>query len=130
MLKQLFINLPVKNIETSKEFFMHLGLEMNKTLSDENASCFILEDNILIVLLPESYFKMITNSKEIHNETTHEMLLSVGLESRDDVNKFVDNAVRAGAKELHEPQESGNVYGRTFADLDDHQWNVFYMQAL
>lgn len=56
-------------------------------------------------------------------------LPAVGMENKEAVNGLVDKAVKAGAKELHEPVEMLEMYARSFKDLDGHSWNVFYMQS-
>jgi hypothetical protein len=129
MSKQVIINLPVKNLEKSKEFFSKLGLSINPQFTDENATCFVLDDHIFVALLKEPHFKAITNSEVADGSKTHEMLIAISMETKEEVDVLVENAVAAGGLELHDPKDYGWIYGRTFADLDHHQWNVFYMNA-
>jgi predicted lactoylglutathione lyase len=129
MPKKVIINLPVKNLDKSKAFFSSLGLAINPQLTDENATCFVINDQTFVALLSEPHFKAITSKDVAEGSTAKEVLLAIGAETREEVDELVNNAVSAGGSELGEPQDHGWIYGRTFADLDGHQWNIFYMNA-
>jgi predicted lactoylglutathione lyase len=130
MSRQLLINLPVRDIQKSRSFFEALGLVLNQKLTDENATCFNIDDNIVIALLPAEHFKGAISGNEVADaEKTNEVLLSVGVESKEDVDSFAAKAAAAGAKEIGKPTDFGPIYGATFADLDGHQWNIFYMTS-
>ena len=126
MAKQVLINLPVKDIERSKDFFTKLGFSANSELSDESAACFNINEGVVIALLSESHFKNITNNEVADSTKASEVLLAIDTRSKEEVNSLVDNAITAGGTELHEPKDFGWIYGRSFADLDGHQWNIFY----
>lgn len=127
MPRNVLINLPVKDLLRSKEFFSSIKLLLDKGLSDENATCFIVQDDVFIALLPEEHFKEITKGGVSDTAKNHEVLVAIGLNSKAEVDEFVNSAIGAGGKELHEPQDLGWIYGRSFSDLDGHQWNINYM---
>lgn len=128
MKRQILINLPVSNLERSKLFFEELGLVFNKELTDENATCFNIDDNIIIALLPANHFKDAINNNEVVDATkSNEVLLSIGMESNESVDNMYFKAISAKAKEIGKPTDFGSIYGATFADLDGHQWNLFHM---
>lgn len=127
MSRQVLINLPVKNLDRSKEFFLSLGFAINPELTDENATCFVVDKNIMIALLKEPYFEAITKTKVADTTKVHEAYAAISMESKEEVDTLTDKAVVAGGRELHEPKDFGWIYGRTFADLDGHHWNIFYM---
>ena len=60
----IFVNLPVKDLETSKAFFGKLGYSCNPQFSDENTACLVISDTIFAMLLTEPRFKQFTK-KEI-----------------------------------------------------------------
>jgi predicted lactoylglutathione lyase len=129
MTNRVIINLPVKDQNISKNFFTQVGFSLNPELTDEYATCFNIGENTVVALLNESHFKGITNKEVADTSKTAEVLISVGVQSKEEVNTLVDGAVTAGGKELHEPKDLGWIYGRSFADLDGHQWNIFYMDS-
>ena len=127
MATQIFINLPVKDLQKSIGFFTHLGFNFNPQFTDETATCMIISDTIYVMLLVESYFKTF-NTKEIANtKTTVEALLGLSADSKEAVDKLVDAAVSAGGTQTKDPQDLGFMYSRTFEDLDGHVWEIFWM---
>lgn len=124
---QIFVNLPVKNLANTKEFFTKLGFGFNPQFTDDKAACLIIGENIFGMLLLEEFFKTFTR-KEIADATkTTEMLLAVTVENRKAVDEMVEKAVAAGATVYREPEDHGWMYGHSFADLDGHQWEVCTM---
>ena len=127
MQKQIYVNLPVKNLNKSKEFFSKLGFTFNSKFTDENAACMIIGENIFVMLLLEKFFKSFIN-KEISNaKKSTEVLLAITVENRKKVDEIIKKAIESGAIETREPQDHGWMYGRAFEDLDGHVWEIFYM---
>jgi predicted lactoylglutathione lyase len=56
-----------------------------------------------------------------------EVLTALSLESKAKVDELLETALKAGAIESNELQNSGFMYGRSFDDLDGHTWEVFWM---
>jgi uncharacterized protein len=127
MPKQAIINLPVKDSEKSKAFFSAMGLSLDTKLSDEKATCFTIAENVVVAFLPETHFKKASIGEVADASSANEVLVAVGTDSREEVDMLVNNAVKAGGIELHEPMDIGTAYGRSFSDLDHHKWNVFCM---
>jgi len=126
-MKQILINLPVRDAEASKKFFTSLGLAPNEKLSDEKANCFNIEENIIVALLPIEHFEETINGNKVADTKTNETLLAIGMETKEAVAAFIDRAVKAGGQELHERADFPGIYAGTFKDLDGHQWNIFCM---
>lgn len=126
MAKQIFVNLPVKDLSKSKEFFGKLGFEFNPQFTDENAACMIISENIFAMLLTENFFKNFTK-KDIADATkTTEVLLAIDAESKEEVDEMVRKAIDAGGSSYSDPQDHGWMYQSAFADLDGHQWEIVY----
>ena len=126
MVKQIFVNLPVKDLNKSIEFFTKLGFTFNPQFTDENAACMIIGENIFAMLLVEKFFKSFTK-KEIANAYHNtEVINAISVDSREEVDEMIEKAISAGGKETREAQEHGWMYGRSFEDLDGHQWEVFW----
>ncbi|MBK1784860.1 VOC family protein [Prauserella cavernicola] len=124
---QIFINLPVKNLDKSVEFFTGLGFTQNKDFTDENASSMMITDDIVVMLLTETFFKTFTKKEIADATTTTEAIIALGLESRAKVDEMCDKALATGGSAANETQDHGFMYGRSFADPDGHLWEVTYM---
>ncbi len=128
MARQLFVNLPVSDLQRSVDFFTALGFSFNPDFTDENATCMIVSDSIFVMLLVEPFFAGFTGGKPVSDATRQtEVLLALSLDSRAEVDALVDKAVAAGARISQEPRDHGFMYQRSFADPDGHQWEPFHM---
>ncbi len=127
MATQIFVNLPVKDLDRSVAFFTQLGYTFNPQFTDENATCMIVSENIYVMLLVEDFFKSFTK-KEIPDTANHaQVIIALSSESREQVDEWVNKAVAAGATTPNEKQDQGFMYGWGFQDLDGHLWETMYM---
>lgn len=125
--EKIFVNLPVKDLNKTKDFFSTIGFEFNPQFTNENAACMVISDTIFAMLLVEDYFKTFTK-KEIPDSTkSSEAILALSVESKEKVDEFVNKALAAGGKPSNDPVDHGFMYGWSFQDLDDHLWEVFFM---
>jgi len=123
----IFVNLPVKDLEKTKDFFSKIGFEFNEQFTDKNAACLVIGDNIFAMLLTEDYFKTFTK-KDLSNATnTTEVILALSAESREQVDDIVNAALAAGGSPSNDPVDHGFMYGWSFQDPDGHLWEVMYM---
>jgi len=127
MANQIFVNLPVKNLDKSVEFFTKLGFSFNPQFTNEEATLMIIEENISVMLLVEKFFKTFTNKEITDTATTTEVILCLSADNREKVDELVDKAMAAGASPSNFAQDQGFMYGRSFQDLDGHLWEVMYM---
>ena len=130
MTKELWINLPVKDVKRSKEFFTAIGFTVNKNApaSDNSASFLIGSKNIVMMLFEESLFQKFTNHAIADTSRSTEVLLSFDAESRQEVDELAGKVTAAGGKVFAQPGESqGWMYAFGFSDPDGHRWNVLYM---
>jgi len=127
MASKIFVNLPVKDLKKSITFFSALGFTFNPRFTNDVAACLIIGDNIFAMLLAEKHFRAFTQ-KELSDATKYtEVLIAIDLDSKAKVVEMVGNAVAAGGSIYMEPQDQAGMYGHSFADLDGHQWELFYM---
>ena len=125
--RKLFVNLPVRDLSRSIEFFSKLGFAFNPQFTGENGACIVLSAEASVMLVPEPFFKTFTG-REICNTSTHnEALFTVSCESRAEVDKLVHLAIENGGKPSGEPQDHGFMYDWSFFDLDGHGWGVLCM---
>ncbi|MEJ1129004.1 VOC family protein [Variovorax sp. CCNWLW225] len=126
--KQIFVNLPVKNLEKSKAFFAALGYTFNEQFTDANAACMVInEGSIHAMLLVEDFFKTFTDKSLTDTSKSTEVLLCLSCESRAEVDEMVAKAVAAGGTVPRAPQDYGFMYGHGFQDIDGHLWELSFM---
>ncbi len=128
MASKIFVNLPVKNLNKSIEFFTKLGFSFNQQFTDETATCMIVTDDIFVMLLTESKFKTLTPKEICDAKKYTEVLVCLSMESRAKVDEMIRKAVAAGGATYNEPQDHGFMYGHGFQDLDGHIWELIYME--
>ena len=127
MHSQIFVNLPVKDLNRSVKFFTNLGYTFNPTFTDENATCMILGDNLFVMLLVEKFFSSFTDKSIADTSKSNEVLTCVACSSREQVDKLVSNARAGGAKVPRKPQDHGFMYSHGYEDLDGHTWELVHM---
>ena len=130
MIKQFWINLPVKDIPKSKAFFTKIGFKLNTQQSNgANSACFMIgEKNAVLMLFDEPTFKGFINSEILNAQQLTEVLLSFDAESKEEVDELVEKVIAAGGTSNHKPSEmKGFMYSCLFTDLDGHKWNILYM---
>lgn len=124
--KQLYVNLPVKDVNKSIDFFTRLGFEFNPTFTDEKAACLVIGENMYAMLLQEDFFQTFTK-KELANPTEHtEAIVALSVDSKEAVDDLVNKALEAGGKPSNDPMDGGFMYGWSFEDIDGHLWEVLY----
>jgi len=124
---KLFVNLPVKDIQKTRDFFLGLGFSYNPQFSDEKATCLIINNESYVMLLREDFFKGFTKKGIVNAHNCTEVLTSISAESKDRVNEIVDKAISLGATEARDPDEYGYMYTRSFNDPDGHIWEFSWM---
>ena len=127
MATQMFVNLPVKDLARSKEFFGKLGFTFNPQFSDENGACMVVSDQNFVMLLTEAHFKQFTPKAISDAKKSTEVLVALSRENREAVTDIVAEAVAAGGSTYAEPKDHGFMYQHGFQDLDGHMWEVFHM---
>ena len=123
MATMIFVNLPVKDLQRSMDFFSQLGYSFNKQFTNDKAACMVISETIYAMLITEPFFQTFIPGKEISDTATaKEVLVCLSADSRDSVNSLVDKAIAAGGKEFRQPDDQGFMFGRSFEDLDGHVW--------
>ena|SRR5687768_4659411 len=129
MSTQIFVNLPVKDLQKSVEFFGKLGYTFNPQFTDENATCMIISDDIFAMLLVEPYFRSFIEKDVADARKTAEVILALSADNREAVDALVGKALAAGATEPRPAKDYGFMYQRSYQDLDGHLWEVFHMSG-
>lgn len=127
MHKQIFVNLPVKNVERTRAFFAGLGFSFNPQYSNDQALCMEIGENIFAMLLAESFFKTFIKKPVADATRSTEVLVCLSCESRAEVDNLVARAIAGGGTAPNAPQDHGFMYGHGFEDLDGHVWELVHM---
>ena len=77
MNKQIFVNLPVKDLKRSMDFFSKLGYTFNPQFTDDKAACMVISDDIFAMLLVEDFFKSFTFKEIVDTKKTAELTLAL-----------------------------------------------------
>jgi predicted lactoylglutathione lyase len=127
MFRQIFVNLPIQDMARSRAFFEALGLTFNARFTNEQGACLEIGENFYAMLLVEPFFQGFTTKPICNAHQATEVLLALSVDSRAAVEEVVRKAVAAGATTPNAPQDHGFMFQHGFADLDGHQWEVFWM---
>jgi hypothetical protein len=127
MSKQIFINLAVKDLAKSMEFYSAIGFSNNPQFSDETGKCMVYSDNIFVMLLTHEKFSLFTTKPIADTKINIAGLFSLSMENIEEVNKMVENGLKAGGIEPTEMKDYGFMQQRTIEDFDGHTWEIFYM---
>ncbi|WP_266367694.1 VOC family protein [Tellurirhabdus rosea] len=127
MATKIFVNLPVKDLNRSIEFFTKLGFQFNQQFTDEKATCMVITEDIYAMLLVERFFQGFTKIEVTDTSKSREVIVALSADSREAVDELADKALAAGAAFANEPMDQDFMYGRSFIDPDGHMWEVFFM---
>jgi predicted lactoylglutathione lyase len=127
MARTLYVNLAIKDVKRSRDFFAALGFEFDPRFSNENAACMIVSDDAYVMLLEEPFFKTFTERELCDTTRRTEGLFALSCENREEVNQMVEKAVAAGGSHAMPPLDHGFMYGWSFYDPDGHHWEVGWM---
>ena len=119
MATKIFVNLPVKNLNKTIEFFTKLGFKFNPQFTDENATCMIVGEDIFVMLLIENFFKTFTKKQISDTSKNTEVIVALSVEGREKVDQMINKAIESGGRESREPQDHGWMYGRSLRTLTD-----------
>jgi uncharacterized protein len=128
MATQIFVNLPVKDLDRTMEFFKRLDFAFDPRFTNQDAACMIAGENIYVMLLVDAFFLTFTKKALCNTATSIESIVCLSVESRARVDELIARAVAAGAAVPRAPQDYGFMYGHSFEDLDGHLWELVYME--
>ncbi|PTV72819.1 VOC family protein [Agrobacterium pusense] len=126
-MRMIFVNLPVKNIETSRAFFTALGFTFNPEYSDDRTLCMIVEENIFVMLLQEERFRDFINGDIADAKRSTEVLTCLSAGSREEIDRMIEAALASGGSRWKPVQDHGFMYAGSFQDPDGHVWELVHM---
>lgn len=127
MAKQIFVNLPVADLERAKAFYEAVGFTNEPNFTDGTAACMVWSETIYVMLLTHAKWAEFTD-RPIPDMRSSEVMLAISFDSRDEVDSITEKAGNAGgAADINPKQDHGFMYGRDFLDPDGHVWEAFWM---
>jgi uncharacterized protein len=127
MAKQIFINLAVKDLQKSVNFYTALGFSNNPQFSDDSGKCMVWSENIFVMILTHEKFKTFATKPVADTKSNLAGLFSLSVDSIDEVNNIMANGLNSGGTEPGEMKDYGFMQQRTIEDPDGHTWEIFYM---
>jgi uncharacterized protein len=125
--RKIFVNLAVRDLKKSMDFFAALGFSFNPQFTDDNAACMIISDEAFVMLLSAQFFKTFTTRELCDTSRCSEGLFALSCSSRIEVDAMVKKALEAGGSKAMDPQDHGFMYAWSFYDIDGHHWEVVWM---
>ncbi len=125
--RKMFVNLPVRDLKGSMQFFRSLGFDFDPRFTDEKAACMIVGADAYVMLLAEPFFRTFTRREVCDTGRDVEGLFALSCDSREEVDAMVKRAIAGGGRHAMDPIDHGFMYGWSFSDLDGHQWEVLWM---
>lgn len=126
-MNQIFINLPVTELEKSTNLYSNMGFTINPNFSDDSAKCLVFSDSIYLMIMTIERFKTFTNRQITNTKNSLSAIYALSVENLEKVNALADGAIKVGASEPKPLQDHGFMQLRTIEDFDGHTWEIFYM---
>lgn len=126
MISAIFLNMPIKNLKRSVEFFTALGFTFNPQFTSDESTCMIIGPNMYAMLCEEERFKKFLD-KPIADPASTEAIFSLSCDSKELVTSLAEKAFSLGARKVTECEDMGFMFSWGFEDLDGHVWDLFWM---
>ena len=121
-MKQIFINLPVKDVLASMEFYQQLGFTVNPLFTFDDQKCMVWSEQIFVMLQTLEMFKS-GNKKEIADPRKNRIAtFTLPVDSLDIMNELMENGLKAGGTESIPMIDEVFMQVRNIEDLDGHNW--------
>lgn len=127
MATKIFVNLPVKDLNNTIDFFTKLGYSFNPQFTDDKAGCLVISNDIFIMVMKEEFFRSFIPGEITDTSKSTESIVCLSVDSREAVDELIKKALDAGGTTYKEPQDQEYMYGHRFRDLDGHIWEIIWM---
>ncbi len=126
-MKQIFINLPVTDLEKSMNFYLQLGFTMNPLFTDEDQKCMIWCDQIYVMLQSKDFFGAYLKKPIVDLKKYQSASFTLPVESREKVNELIEHGIKAGGIEPVPMLDEGFMLLRSIEDLDGYTWGIIHL---
>ena len=125
--RKLFVNIQVRDLQRSIDFFEGLGFTFNAQFTDATATCMLVGEDAYFMLITPDKFKEFSKRAVGDAQKETSALFAISVNSREEVDALVNKALASGGSRAGNPQDHGFMYLSSFYDLDGHHWEVFWM---
>ncbi|MEJ5913549.1 VOC family protein [Pseudokineococcus sp. 1T1Z-3] len=126
MSTQIFVNLPVTDLDRAVAFYEAVGFTVDEKMKDDAAVGMQVDEGIYVMLLTTPFYERFTTRTVADAHATSQVIVAISAESDEEVDALADRAVAAGGQPAEYGMEMPGMHGRAFADLDGHQWEVLH----
>lgn len=126
-MKQIFINLPVKDAEASMRFYTQLGFTVNPLFTFDDQKCVAWSDQIYVMLQTHEMFRSGNTKNLADPATTSIATFTIPVESIERLNEMMENGLLAGGREPASMIDEGFMQLRNIEDLDGHTWGILFL---
>lgn len=124
---QIYVNLPVTDLDASTSFYLALGGVLNPQFTDETSAQVALGEVVTVQVMTHEQFGQFTSRPVAAGAI--ESILALPVESKEEVDRLADAAVKAGGSEPRPAQDMGWLYNRAVDDPDGHSWELLSFDA-
>jgi predicted lactoylglutathione lyase len=116
---QMFVNLPVTDLDRALAFYTAVGFTVNPAFTDHNAACVVVEENhSAFMLLTRDFFETFFERPIGDPAEKVSALTAIFLDSREEVDAVVAKGLAAGGSENHPVADYGFMMQRQLTDPD------------
>jgi predicted lactoylglutathione lyase len=123
----IFVNLPVRDLAASRDFYTALGFPVNEAFSDDQAAAIVVSETIVVMLVARDRFAEFVVGPVGDPRDGPAAISCLNAESPEEVDRLVGTALASGGSAWLPKMEDGPMYGHSFADPDGHVWEVIHM---
>jgi uncharacterized protein len=126
-MKQIFINLPVKDVNAAMQFYTSIGFTLNPLFTFDDQKCMVWSDQIYVMLQTVEMFKSGNRKNPADPKKNTIATFTLPVESLAQLNQIMENGLKAGGTELTSAIDEGFMQVRNLEDLDGHLWGILFL---
>lgn len=127
---QLFINLPVSDLEKSMQFYIALGFTTYPLFTDEDQKCMVWSDSIYLMLQSRQFSNSYLKKQMIDARNYQMPSFTFPVQSIEEVNKMMEHGLKSGGLEPVPTTKEDFMYLRSIEDIDGYLWGIMYLDQV
>jgi uncharacterized protein len=130
--RMIFVNLPTQDLSAANRFYSAMGFEKNPEFSDENATAWMISQDIWVMSLADGFYKTFLRNDDApgYGQGVRETLNCISCESSAEVDELARKAADTGGAVYRQPaEEMPGMYAGAVTDPDGHVWELVWMQS-
>lgn len=130
MAQSIFVNLPINDVQRSREFYTALGFTFDERFCGPTSISVVVSESIYLMALTRDYFASFAPRPIGDPAQTTSVLIALSRDSREAVDKIMEAAIAHGGTDNGKVQEMGDfMYGRSFSDPDGNVFEPMWMDV-